>query len=108
MHLHPSVWISCTVEMLTWFAVNAKHPYGPMTPKTICSEWIALQTHFVILYHPIHSKGPFNQQNKEPIVYHSCFKTCPDCWAIWSGFGCPVNSDGALTVHHESQQGNFE
>lgn len=79
------------------FCSKCKTSPWPNDPKTISSEWIALQTSFVILYHPV-CKAPFNQQNQEPRVYYSRFKTSPDCCAIWSGFGCPVRSDRASTV----------
>lgn len=36
----------------------------PNDPETISSEWIALQTSFVILYHLIFFEGPFDQGNK--------------------------------------------
>lgn len=70
----------------------------PNDPKTISFGWIALQTSFAILYHPINFKGPFNQQNQEPGGYYSRFKTFPDCCALWSRFGRPVSFDRAFTV----------
>lgn len=62
MHPHPSVWISCTVVMLSRFAVNAKTSPWPNDPKTISSKWIALQTSVMLLYHVIYLKGPLNQE----------------------------------------------
>lgn len=62
--LHPSVWIGYTVEMLTMFAVNAKHAHGPMTPKLFPLNGLLCKQALWSCDHPIYYKGPFNQQNQ--------------------------------------------